>query len=94
MAEDITDLSACTTLLQSSGCEVQPCCGYVELLLYLEHESFQLVIIFEKKSSQNKWRDLIKRVAEVDRGIPVIAVSQGWEALGPIRKLRTGAASN
>jgi len=94
MTEETADLSACTALLQSSGCDVQPCSSYVELLLYLEHESFQLVIIFERKNAQNNWRELIKRVAEIDRGIPVMTLSQGRDALGPIRKLRTGAISN
>lgn len=94
MAEDAADLSACTALLQSSGCEVQPCCSYVESLLYLEHESFQLVIVFERKNFQNNWHELIKRVAEIDRGIPVLTLSQGRDAIGPIRKLRTAVASN
>lgn len=71
-----------------------PCCGYVELLLYLEHESFKLVIIFEREKTQNKWHDLIKRVAEIDRGIPVLTLSQGRDAIGPIRKLRREAVTN
>lgn len=71
-----------------------PCCGYVELLLYLEHESFQLVIIFERKRSQSKWQELIKRVAEIDRGIPVMTLNQGHDALGPIRRLQCGGAAN
>ena len=94
MAEDPADLSACTALLLSSGCEVQPCSGYLELLLYLEHGSFQLVMIFERKDSQNKWHELVKRVAEIDRGIPVMTLSQGRDALGPIRRLRTTGVSN
>ena len=94
MAEDAADLTACSVLLQSSGCDIQPCSSYVELLLYLEHESFKLVIIFERKNAQNNWRELIKHVAEIDRGIPVMTLNHDRDALGPIRKLRTGAISN
>lgn len=94
MAEDAADLTECTALLQSSGCDVQPCSSYVELLLYLEHESFKLVIIFERKNAQNNWCELIKQVAEIDRGIPVMTLNQDQDALSPIWKLQTGAISN
>ena len=94
MAESAEDLAACATLLRSSGCEVQECSGYLELLLFLEHGNFQLVMIFERKASENKWLELVKRIAEIDRGIPVMTLSQGRDAVGPISKLRPSGTFN
>lgn len=90
MAEDPADNMVCMELLQSCGCEAQPCCSYVELLLYLEHETFQMVIIFERANSEDKWHELIRRVAEIDRGIPVLILSQARDALSPLMRFRMG----
>lgn len=94
MAENAMDFAACSTLLRSSGCQVQECSGYLELLLFLEHGNFQLVMIFERDVSENKWLELVKRIAEIDRGIPVMTLSQGRDAVGPIGKLRTRGTFN
>lgn len=71
MAEEAAHNAACTKVLESSGCEVRSCCSYVELLLYLEHESFQLVMVIESENSENQWREVIRQVAETDHGTPV-----------------------
>lgn len=94
MAEDAADNVAYAELLRSSGCEAQPCSSYVELLLYLEHETFQLVIIFERKNSENEWHEVIRQIAEIDRGIPVMILNQCRDALSPLVKLRMGVSQD
>lgn len=93
MAEDPTDNMACTEALESSGCEVRSCSSYIELLLYLEHESFQLVMIFERKNSENQWREFIREVAEIDHGTPVRILNEIRDAQNLFGKRQVGRAA-
>jgi len=94
MAGPHADSLACARLLKASGCDVQSCSNYIELLLFLEHESFQLVVIFERSNSQEQWPDLVQRIAEAERGIPVMVLNQGRDAMRPLKNLLTGGTSH
>lgn len=88
MAGNPSDNLACTTLLESSGFSIQSCSSYIELLLYLEHEPFQLVVIFERARSQMQWHRLLKRVAEIDHGTPVILLKRSRDTVRLARNLQ------
>jgi hypothetical protein len=62
------------------GCSVQTCSNYVELLLRLEHEAFQLVIIFEGENSPPGWQEAVKQTAQANNGTPVVVIKQPREA--------------
>lgn len=79
MSEDGMDLGTSKELLRLPGYRVQTCSSYVEMLLHLEHESFQLVIIFEGKKSSPEWQAEIQQVAETSRGALVLVFKRSEE---------------
>ncbi len=79
MSENDADLASCRELLRSPGCTVQMCSNYVELLLHLEHEAFQLVIMFEEEESPSAWQGVIKQAAEAGNGTPVLIFKRSEE---------------
>jgi DNA-binding NtrC family response regulator len=85
LAENTSVLTSCTGLLRSSGYNVLPCSSYIDLMLHLEREAFQLVMIVDQENSGIEWHELVKQAAETDRGIPVLILSQVWGALNPIK---------
>lgn len=76
MSENGVDLASCRELLRLPGCKVQTCSNYVELLLHLEHETFQFVIILEGGKSSPEWQAAVAQVAETARGIPVLFIKR------------------
>ena len=80
MSEDGAGLETCKKLLRLPGCRVLMCSNYVELLLHLEHEAFQLVIMVEGKKARPEWQGVVQQAAEASGGTPVL-VFKGPEEL-------------
>ena len=72
MSEKRGDLAACRDQLRLPMYRVQKCSDYVELLLHLQHEVFQLVIIFEGENTPPEWKTVIKQAAEASGGTPIL----------------------
>lgn len=70
------------------GSIVQVCSSFVELVLYLKHEPFHLVMVIEDESSSQDCNAAIDHLAEAHRGIPVLVVGRA-----AVEKY-TGKASN
>jgi DNA-binding NtrC family response regulator len=79
MSEDNADLETCKELMRSPGCRVQMCSNHDELLLHLEHEAFQLVIMFEAEKVPPEWQGVIKQAAEASGGTPVLVFKRSEE---------------
>jgi len=79
MSENSADLSACKELLRLPGCRLQTCSNYVELLLYLQHEAFQLVIMFEGENAPPEWQSVVKQAAEASGSTPILVFKRSEE---------------
>lgn len=79
MSENRADLAACTELFRLPGCRIQTCSNYVELLLHLQHEAFQLVIMFEGESAPPEWEAVIKEAAEASGGTAILVFKRSEE---------------
>lgn len=55
MCEEGFDVAAWREFLKLPGCTIQVCHNYVEFLLYLEHEPYQLAMVFGKNLSPDFW---------------------------------------
>jgi hypothetical protein len=81
MPGDGTAFATCRELSRLPGCSVQTCSSYLELLLRLEHEDFQLVIIFEGEDSPPlEWHDAVQQAAETNKATPVVVIKRFAEA--------------
>jgi hypothetical protein len=80
-------LAVCARRLRSPGCKIPTCSGYVELLLYLQHEAFQLVIVFEGENAPPEWRAVVRQAAEAGDGTPVL-VFRRPEELSRLTRMR------
>lgn len=83
MPGDGAEIATRRELSRMPGCSVQTCSNYVELLLRLEHETFQLVIICEGKNSPTGWHDAVKQTAEANYGTPVVVIRRSPEPRFP-----------
>ena len=89
MSQNAADLATCAELLRLPGSRVQMCSNYIELMLYLEHEAFQLVIMFEGDKAPPEWQGVVKQAAEASGGTPVLVFKRSEE----FTKLREALAS-
>jgi hypothetical protein len=79
MSENSADLMACKDLLRLPGCRVQTCSNYIELLLHLQHEAFQLVIMFQGENAPPEWQSVVKQAAEASGGTPILVFKRSEE---------------
>jgi hypothetical protein len=79
MSESGGDLGASKELLRLTGYRVQMCSSYIELLLHLEHATYQLVIIFEDNQPSPEWHSVIKQVASSSAGALVLVFKRPEE---------------
>lgn len=82
MCEDSIEAERWTKLLTSTGCAVKVCSNFVEMLLYLEHEPFQLVILLEGETHSPSWRTAAEFIAEANEGTPFFLINRSGEAAG------------
>ena len=82
MCEDPVDAGRWCELLSSPGCTVKACSNFLELLLYLEHEDFQLVMILEGETPTPGWRIAAEYIAEATQGTPFFVINRNGEAAG------------
>jgi hypothetical protein len=82
MCKDPIDAARWSTLVTSPSCTVTTCSNFLELLLYLEHETFQLVMILEGKTSAPGWRIAAEYIAESAQGTPFFIINRDGEASG------------
>ena len=82
MCEDSTEGERWTKLLTATGCTVKVCGNFVEMLLYLEHELFHLVIILEGEAHTPSWRTAAEFIAEANQGTPFFVINRLGEASG------------
>ena len=82
MCEDPVEAARWRDLVGSPGCTVKACSNFVELLLYLEHEAFQLVMILEGESPTPGWRVAAEYIAEASQGTPFFVINRNGEAAG------------
>lgn len=82
MGEDNLCVSRWKKWLGLQGCLVQVCRTYLEFLLYLEHEPFSLLVIFQSKENQPQTQAVFSYLNESLKGTPIIVVNQsvqgGW----------------
>lgn len=64
LADDDRDYGISRELLRLPWYTVRTCSNYVEMLLYLDHETFQFVVIFESEKSGAIWQGEIRQAAE------------------------------
>jgi len=80
MSENSGDFAVCRDRLRLPMCRVQTCSDYFELLLHLQHEAFQLVIIFEGENAPPEWKAAIKQAAaEASGGTPILVFKRTEE---------------
>jgi hypothetical protein len=82
MCQNPVDVAIWRDLLQLPACMVQACHDYIEFLLYLEHEAFQLVVICEGENPSADWRSAAVCVTEAGKGIPLLIIRAGGRATG------------
>lgn len=82
MCEDSAEAERWSKLLTSTGCAVKVCSNFVEMLLYLEHEIFHLVIILEGETHSSSWRTAAEFIAEANQGTPFFVINRRGEAAG------------
>ena len=82
MCEDSVEAEKWSKLLTSTGCAVKLCSNFVEMLLYLEHEIFHLVIILEGETHSPSWRTAAEFIAEANQGTPFFVINRMGEAAG------------
>lgn len=69
MCEEDSDVAIWREVVRLPGCTVQVCHNYIEFLLYLEHESFELVMIFEGEGASPDYRTAAANLAEVHKDV-------------------------
>jgi hypothetical protein len=69
-------------LVSSLGCTVNACSNFIELLLYLKHETFQLVVILEGERPTPGWRTAAEYIAGVSRSTPFFVINHNGEVAG------------
>ncbi len=69
-------------LLSFLGCSVKACSNFVELLLYLEREPFQLVMILEGETPTPGWRTAAEYIAEANQGTSFFVINRNGDATG------------
>lgn len=74
MCEEKLDAAIWKELLRLPGCAVQVCRNLIELLLFLEHEMFHLVMIFEGDNSSAVSQTTANYLAEAHRETAVFFV--------------------
>ena len=72
MSENDKDLGTCRALVRLPDSQVETCSSYVELMLRLEHEAYELVIIFEGEKSSPGWEAAVSEAAVASKGTPVL----------------------
>lgn len=82
MCEDPMDVAMWGSLLGVLGCKVQACSSFIELLLRIEHEPYQMVMILEGLCPTPGWKTAAMFAAEVARGIPFFVIHRNGEAVG------------
>lgn len=82
MCDDSTEAEGWTKLLTSTDCAVKVCSNFVEMLLYLEHELFHMVIILEGETHSPSWRTAAEFIAEANQGTPFFIINRMGEAAG------------
>lgn len=76
MCGEELDAAVLRELLRIPGCTVQVCHNLIELLLYLEHETFQLVMIFEGENPSPDCQAAAKQLADAYQETAVVVVKQ------------------
>ena len=82
MCEDPGAAETWSKLLNCLGCTVQSCSHFVELFLYLGHESFHLAIIVEGDRPNPGWRTAAAIAAEGGSRTPFFVINRKGEAFG------------
>lgn len=82
MCEDSMKAAWCSDVVSSLGCTVKACSNFIELLLYLKHETFQLVAILEGKRPMPGWRVAAECIAEASRMPPFFVINHNGEVAG------------
>lgn len=92
LADDGRDYGVSKELLRLPGYTVRTCSDYVEMLLYLEHETFQLVIIFESEKSGPICQGELRQAAESHAVANVIIFKRPEEVANRPKALTTKRA--
>lgn len=69
MCDEDSDVAIWREVVRLPGCTIQVCHNYIEFLLYLEHDSFQLVMIYEGGEPSSDYRNAAANLAEVHRDV-------------------------
>lgn len=89
MGEDDQGISNWEEGLQLHGCLVQVCRTYLEFMLFLEHEPFNLVVIFDGIANQPESQAAFLYLSEIRKGTPFMVIKPSecggypTPALGP-----------
>ncbi len=82
MCEDPMKAAWCSDVVSSLGCTVKACSNFIELLLYLKHEAFQLVVILEGERPKPGWRNAAEYIAEISLTTPFFVINRNGEVAG------------
>ena len=82
MCEDPREAARWSDLVSSPGCTVKACRNFIELLLCLERETFQLVMLLEGETPTPGWRTAAEYIAEVSQNVPFFVIKRNGEAAG------------